>query len=90
VEKLAEVLRESRAYYVNARQNDISMIVDGLRSRAQRRKNSSLLSQFEKTIRYAAQVARKAVRTRRRNEAEQAAENAPVEPVAADLPAKVA
>ena len=90
VEKLAEVLRESRAYYVNARQNDISMIVDALRSRALRRKNSSLLSQFEKTIRYATQVGLKAARTRRRNEAEQAAENAPVEPVAADQPAKVA
>ncbi len=38
-----EVLEASLAYYVDARNNDISLMVDAMRSRAQRRKNPSLL-----------------------------------------------
>ena len=48
--KQVEVLRESRAFYVDARQNDISLMVDAMRSRAQRRKDTSLLVPFENVI----------------------------------------
>ncbi|HSN98433.1 MAG TPA: hypothetical protein VLS89_09045 [Candidatus Nanopelagicales bacterium] len=81
VHKLAEVLRESRAFYVDARNNDISLMVDAMRSRAQRRKDESVLLPFEKTLRYNSQIADKAAKTRQKNaeaaaqaEAEAAAE----------------
>ncbi|AKT36028.1 hypothetical protein [Chondromyces crocatus] len=70
--KLVEVLEESRAFYVDARNNDISLIADSLRSRAHRRKDPSILLPFERTLRYPSQAAEKAVRTRRKN-AEEAA-----------------
>ncbi|MCC6555140.1 MAG: hypothetical protein IT372_19415 [Polyangiaceae bacterium] len=76
--KQVEVLEESRAYYVDARQNDISLMVDAMRSRAQRRKDTSVLIPFEATLRYSSQNADKAVRTRRQNAQAQAeAEAAP-------------
>ncbi|EYF00506.1 hypothetical protein [Chondromyces apiculatus] len=65
--KMVEVLQESRAFYVDARNNDVSLIVDAVRSRAQRWKDPSLLLPFERTIAYIRQSALKAVRTRRRN-----------------------
>lgn len=71
--KLVEVLEESRAFYVDARNNDISLIVDALQSRAQRRKEPALLLPFERTLRYPSQAAQKGVRTRRRNAEEAAA-----------------
>jgi hypothetical protein len=75
--KQVEVLEESRAYYIDARQNDISLMVDSMRSRAQRRKDSSVLLPFERTLQYSRQIADKAVRTRRQNaEAEAEAEAA--------------
>ncbi len=72
-EKQVEVLKESRAYYVDARENDLSIMVDSMRSRAQRRKDESILTPFEKTLTYRAQIGVKAARTRRKN-AEQAVE----------------
>lgn len=65
--KQLEVLRESRAFYVDARQNDISLMVDAMRSRAQRRKDTSLLVPFEQVIKYAGQVGEKAAQTRKKN-----------------------
>jgi hypothetical protein len=89
--KQVEVLEESRAYYIDARQNDISLMVDAMKSRAQRRKDSSVLLAFEQTLRYARQIADKAVRTRRQNaeaEAEAPAPEAPAPeaPAEPDLP----
>ncbi|EYF07324.1 hypothetical protein [Chondromyces apiculatus] len=73
--KMVEVLRESRAFYVDARNNDVSLIVDAIRSRAQRWKDPSLLLPFGRTLAYARQNADKSARTRRRNaEAAEAAE----------------
>ena len=78
-----EVLEASLAYYVDARNNDISLMVDAMRSRAQRRKEPSLLLPFKETLRYASQAAEKALRTRRKNaeaaeaEAEEAEAEAP-------------
>ena len=66
--KQLEVLRESRAYYVDARQNDIGLMVDAMRSRAQRRKDPSLLVPFETVIKYHGQTGEKANQTRKKNE----------------------
>jgi hypothetical protein len=67
-EKQVEVLRESRAFYVDARQNDVGLMVDAMRSRAQRRKDPSLLVPFEDVIKYNGQVGVKAFQTRKKNE----------------------
>lgn len=65
--KLVEVLTDTRAYYVSARQNDISMVADALESRARRKKDVSILAPFPKTLKYAAQVGVKAAKTRKDN-----------------------
>jgi len=65
--KLVEVLIETRALLVDARQNDISLIVDVVRGRARRLGKPEILAAFEKTIRYSGQLAIKAMKTRRRN-----------------------
>jgi hypothetical protein len=84
-EKQVEILRESRAYHVDARQNDISLMVDAMRSRAQRRKDPSLLIPFEPVIKYNGQAAEKAALTRKKNE--QAKANAASPPAPPDPPA---
>jgi hypothetical protein len=73
---LLQVLEDSRAHYVDGRNNDISLMVDAMRSRAQRRRDETILTPFEDVIRYAGQIGEKAARTRRRNAeaAEEAAE----------------
>jgi hypothetical protein len=83
--KQVEVLEESRAFYIDARQNDISMMVDSMRSRAQRRKDRTVLLPFEKTLEYARQLADKAVKTRRQNAEQAEAEADP--PASSDAPA---
>lgn len=75
MDKQAEVLRESRAFYVDARQNDIGIMVDSLTSRAHRRKDTALLQPFEKTLAYYRQVAEKGLKTRKQK-ATQATEQA--------------
>ena len=90
--KQAEVLRESRAFYVDGRQNDIGLMVDAMRSRAQRRKDPSLLVPFEQVTTYYGQTGDKAFHTRKKNEqakAEaqaQAQASAPGAPGAANPP----
>ena len=73
--KQLEVLEESRAFYVDARQNDIALMVDAMRSRAQRRKDSSILSPFERTIAYNGQIGDKAAKTRKQNAAKAQEQN---------------
>lgn len=88
--KQLEVLRESRAFYVDARQNDISLMVDAMRSRAQRRKDTSPLVPFEQVIKYAGQIGEKAAQTRKKNEqakAEAEAQSQPPAPPGAPNPA---
>ena len=65
--KQVEVLEESRAFYVDARQNDIAIMCDSMRSKAQRRKDPSILAPFEKTLTYQRQVGVKAAKTRKLN-----------------------
>jgi len=66
--KQLEVLRESRAFYVDARQNDLGQMVDAMRSRAQRRKDPTLLVPFEQLLKYYGQTGEKASQTRKKNE----------------------
>jgi len=72
VDKMAEVLAESEAKLEDEREADIGIIVAAVRTAA-RRKDSSLLAFFEKTIQYHGQAALRGVKTRRKN-AEAAAE----------------
>lgn len=64
--KLVEVLTETRAYHVHLRQNQISMIADSLKSRANRTKDPSVLAPFPETLKYAAQVGVKAAKSRKK------------------------
>jgi hypothetical protein len=72
-EKQLEVLLESRAYYVDAQQNDVSLMVDSMRSRARRRQDRGILIPFEQTLRYSGQIGHKGALTKRRKAAEAAA-----------------
>jgi hypothetical protein len=65
--KQVEVLEESRAFYVDARQNDIAIMCDSMRSKAQRRKDPSILTPFEKTLAYQSATGVKAAKTRKLN-----------------------
>jgi len=89
-QKQVEVLTESRAYYVDARQNDVGLMADALRSRAQRRKDASVLIPFEPLLKYNGQIGEKALRTRKKNEqakAEQEAETGGPAPEPTEPPA---
>jgi hypothetical protein len=70
-EKLLEVLGESRAFYVDKRENLIGLMVDTIRSRASRRKDPSIRAPFEELIGYHSQKAAKAAKTRRQAKARQ-------------------
>jgi hypothetical protein len=70
--KALEVVRETRAKKEHDRENDISMIVDSVKSTAQRTGDKPLTAAFEKTLTYNAQIAEKAARTRRKNAAAKA------------------
>ena len=65
--KQVEVLEESRAFYVDARQNDVALMCDSMRSKAQRRKDPSILTPFEKTLAYQSATGVKAAKTRKLN-----------------------
>lgn len=66
--KALEVVTETEAKTVHDRENDISIMVDAVKSTADRTGESELLAGFEKTIKYNAQIAEKAAQTRRKNE----------------------
>jgi hypothetical protein len=78
VDKLAEVLRESEAYKEDIREGFLSMMCKAVKSAAQH-DAPSVVAPFEKTLKYNAQRAEKAVKTRRRNaegnEGDESAEN---------------
>ena len=82
VDKAAEVLAESEAYYEDQRESDITLMVTAVRTSA-RVKDESILASFEKTLAYNAQSAMKAVKTRQKNAKAEAAEAAAVKAAAA-------
>lgn len=71
--KALEVVDESEAVEEHKRETNIACIVDLVRSTA-RRKDASIAAPFEKTLKYHAQFADKAWKTRRRNAKEAAAQ----------------
>jgi hypothetical protein len=98
VARMAEVLRQSRAWHVDARNNDISLMVDAMRSLALRRRDDSAMVQFQKTLAYHSQIGEKAAQTRKKNaeaaaedteaEAEEAGDTTAPAPAPAPVPAK--
>ncbi|MBK9258913.1 MAG: hypothetical protein IPM54_03670 [Polyangiaceae bacterium] len=77
LEKLLEVVRETRGKMVNNREDDIGAIAAKAEETARRQKKPELLALFEKTIRYRSEPARKALKTRKKNE--QSTESIPPE-----------
>jgi hypothetical protein len=67
LEKATEVVRETRRKLEHDREHDIGMVVDVVKSTAQRTGDTALLAAFEHTIRYKSQIASKAAQTRRKN-----------------------
>lgn len=67
LEKLLEVVRESRKKREHDREHDIGIIVDTVRTTAQRTGDTALVAAFEQTIAYHGQIAAKAAQTRRKN-----------------------
>jgi len=65
IDKLAEVLDGSEAKHEHDRENELSVIVDIIKSTA-KRKDPSIAAAFEKTLKYSSRIADKAAQTRRR------------------------
>lgn len=65
--KALEVVRETLAIKEHTRENNVSQIVDAVKSVAQRSGNPGILAPFQKTIEYNAQFAKKAAESRRKN-----------------------
>jgi hypothetical protein len=72
VDKIAEVLDESEAYNEHVREEGLSVVCKAIRANAQSL-GPSITAPFQKTLKYNSQAAEKAVRTRARNAAEEAA-----------------
>lgn len=92
-EKLAEVLLESEIYKEDVREGLISMMCKAVKTAAQH-DDPSITALYEKTLKYNAQAAEKAVKTRRKNaqgnEEEGAgdAKSVAAEPTAGEAPQK--
>lgn len=67
LDKALEVVRETRRKLEHDREHDIGLIVDVVKSTAQRTGDTALLAAFEQTIRYKNQIPAKAAQTRRKN-----------------------
>lgn len=88
IDKIAEVLEESEAYYVHEREVDISIMADAVRSTI-RRRDESIRAAFERILKYNAQNAEKSLKTRRKKAQAAAQAEGPEKPgQAADPPAK--
>jgi len=68
IDKLSHVLEASEAKIEHDRENDLSVLVDVIKSTA-KRKDRAIGTIFEKTLKYSSQIADKAAKTRRRNAA---------------------
>jgi len=66
IDKLAVVLDASEAKHEHDRENELSVIVDAIKSMA-KRKDPSIAAAFARTLKYSSQTADKAAETRRRN-----------------------
>jgi hypothetical protein len=77
VEKLLEILVESRAYHDDRRQRLVSGIAKSVEAQAAALGDSELLAKYQYTREYRSSIANKAARTRRRNLEDQV--DAPVE-----------
>jgi hypothetical protein len=66
VAKMAEVLLESEVWLEHDRENDISLLVDSVKS-TEHRTGSPVTALFEDTIKYNGQFAEKAAKTRKKN-----------------------
>ena len=82
VDKLAEVAMETEAFLEDEREAVVGLVVDAVR-KAAKRTDPTMMTAFEDTVRYHGQVAKRAVKTRRRNE-EAAAQEAAAEEAAAE------
>lgn len=71
LEKQLEVVRETRAKWVNNREDDIGSIAAKVEESASRNKKTELLAHFEKTLHYRSQTGLKALATRKKNESAQ-------------------
>lgn len=67
LEKLLEIIRETRTKTENDREDDVSVIAKAVQGTAGRKKDPGLAAPFEKTIRYNSQIAEKGAQTRRKN-----------------------
>jgi hypothetical protein len=67
LEKTLEVCRETRAKTENDREDDISVMAKASQDAARRAKDPGIAAPFQATITYNAQIAQKAVQTRRKN-----------------------
>lgn len=72
-----EVLVESEAFYEDAQQNDVSIIVKAMRARAKYRRDEAPLNHFKDLITYHGQIGDKGARTKRRQAEEAAAAGVP-------------
>jgi hypothetical protein len=70
--KLAEVITETIAIHVDARDQDLGQVVDSISSTMKRKKNAGLGAPFEKTLAYREAVAKKAAATRQKKAAAKA------------------
>jgi hypothetical protein len=69
LEKLTEVVRETRKKLEHDREHDIGLIADIVEATVQRTGDTALRAAFEETIRYKKQIATKGAQTRRKNAA---------------------
>lgn len=67
LQKMLEVVRESKAQLMNNREYDISAVAAKVVESATRQKKPELMAHFEKTLHYRSQAAIKAQATRKKN-----------------------
>jgi vacuolar-type H+-ATPase subunit H len=79
LEKLVEIVRETRKKLEHDREHDVGLIVDVVESTAQRTGDTALRAAFEEVIRYKNQIAAKATQTRRKNAAAKDEDEAPAD-----------
>lgn len=84
--KLVELLEETRATEVDARERAISMIAKSVENRATQPGNEAVLAKYDATRAYRSEFANKAVKTRRKNAEEKAGKAGPNKPDAPSSP----
>ena len=72
LDKLQEVVRETRAKLENDREDDLGLIAQAAQKASERKKDPGVAAPFAETIRYNSQIAEKGVQTRKKNEAAKA------------------